>query len=213
MHNLVGEVFDRLSVVEPVRQRRKSGRSVLKWRCQCSCGNECTVITSDLLRGKQKSCGCLKSDNSRKHGMSDSKEYRAYIDMISRCYKDGSSSFEYYGARGISVCDRWRESFENFYEDMGSCGEGLSLERIDVHGNYSPENCEWASWGKQMANRGIAKNNTSGRTGVYKTPYGRWCAQIKVEGRVITLGNFENFDDACFARENAELKYFGFIKK
>lgn len=213
MHDLTGRVFDRLTVLEPVRIRRESGRSVLKWKCKCSCGNERLVVTDDLLNGRHKSCGCLRKEMATTHGMSRSKEYRAYIDMISRCYKEPSVSFPYYGAKGIKVCDRWLESFENFYEDMGDCPDGLSLERKDFTSNYCPENCEWADWFRQMANRGLQSNNTSGRTGVYLLSNGLWCSQIKFKNETLTLGSFENFEEACKVREEAELKYFGFIKE
>lgn len=105
---------------------------------------------------------------SFKHGMNGTPEYYAYYDMIRRCYKESRKGYEHYGGRGIKVCDRWLESFINFYEDMGNRPDkGYSLDRIDHNGNYEPSNCRWADWKTQENNRrnnrkitinGITKN-------------------------------------------------------
>src|SRR5690606_25089373 len=122
--------------------------------------------------------------------------------------------YENYGGRGISVCDRWVESFENFLEDMGECPVGLTLERIDVNGNYEPSNCKWENRANQNYNQRKRKDNTSGRVGVYwvKRRH-KWLAAIDVGGEFLHLGFFLDFDDAVRAREEAELKYYGYLKE
>ena len=134
--------------------------------------------------------------------------------MKARCYTESASGYEDYGAVGIRLCDRWlgENGFKNFLEDMGKAPEGLSLDRIDVNGNYSPENCRWATQSLQSYNTKLKSTNTSGKTGVgfYK---GKWVASITVNGKYKSLGRFETFEDAVEAREQAELEYFGFNKE
>jgi hypothetical protein len=94
----------------------------------------------------------VRSDYAR-HGMRDSPEYRVWQGMVARCINPRVSGFKYYGGRGITVCERWRDSFLNFLADMGTRPEGLTLDRINNDGNYEPGNCRWASWSVQNANK------------------------------------------------------------
>lgn len=93
-------------------------------------------------------------NGNTKHGLTNTREYRAWHDMKSRCYAKGAGNFAYYGGRGISVCERWRDSFVDFLADVGQCPEGMSLDRIDPSGNYEPGNCRWVTHVAQMRNRG-----------------------------------------------------------
>jgi len=123
------------------------------WLCLCDCGKETFVTASCLQRSRgTKSCGCLQREwSSRKakarktHGMTGSREYISYQAMLTRCENEKASDYKNYGGRGISVCKRWRDSFENFYSDMGTRPEGTSLDRIDNDGNYEPGNCRWST--------------------------------------------------------------------
>lgn len=211
--DLVGHISGRLTVIERVANN-KSGNSV--WRCICECGNE-KYLTGNVLKGfKTKSCGCILSEIfgalNRTHGMTASKEYNSWRGMRERCSGVTNSHYHLYGARGISYADEW-DSFEVFFKDMGTCPENYQLDRIDVNKGYSKENCRWADKTVQAFNIRLKSNNTSGRTGVKLRPNGRYQAVITVYKKVIHLGTFISFDDACKAREAAELKYYGVVKK
>lgn len=145
------------------------------------------------------------------HRMFGSPEYITWAGMKDRCYNRNCAGFKNYGLRGIEVCDRWRESFLAFYEDMGDRPTGNhSIERINNNGNYSPDNCRWDSRKRQAVNRRVFRNNTSGHRGVYKV-HGKWRPAIGVNGRLLWLGNFDKLGDAIEARKNAENIYFAEI--
>lgn len=148
--DLTGQRFGRLTVLERA-EKRKNGMAF--WICLCDCGNTTQPIrTADLKNGKTKSCGCLR--NKAKHGMSYSRIYQIWVDLKSRCFNQNHKSFKHYGGRGITVCDEWRNSFEAFYEWALSHGysDGLTIDRIDVDGNYCPANCRWATYKMQENN-------------------------------------------------------------
>jgi len=132
----------------------------IKVSARCHCGKEFSATLSNLKRGNTKSCGCWKSAYGKirgkaniRHGMSNSVEYRTWSSIRSRCYNSKHPDFRYWGARGITVCQRWLDSFENFYQDMGPKPKGLSIDRIDNDGNYEPGNCRWATASEQQLNR------------------------------------------------------------
>ena len=142
---------------------KKAGRTKrgVSWLCKCDCGNEKVVCGADLRSGKTKSCGCL-SDEARKmpkkvtHGLSRTRIYREYRSMFSRCKPNYHNSNVYY-EKGITVCDEWTGNggFENFYEWAMNNGysDELSLDRINVNGNYEPSNCRWITMKEQQSNR------------------------------------------------------------
>jgi hypothetical protein len=146
--------FDRLVAISYVTPER--------WLCICDCGTSKVVIGSDLRRGKIRSCGCIlrelkkTGDLRRTHGASNTPEYRTWSSMINRCNNPKTSYFHRYGGRGIAVCSRWRESFENFFVDMGTRPPGKTIDRIRVDGNYEPSNCRWATALEQAANTSVA---------------------------------------------------------
>lgn len=212
--DLTGQVFERLTVVDFEGWKvQPSGQRKGLWSCVCECGNTLAVQQSNLLRNHTLSCGCLQEEAIFKHGMTNSSEYRSHREMLNRCLNPNDTGYDYYGGRGIGICDRWLEKmpqgFINFYEDMGP-SNGLTLERIEVNEDYSPENCKWDTKSNQSYNTRIKSHNTSGRTGVtWRKDRDMWAAQIGYMGKVISLGSFETFEEACIAREAAEIKYFG----
>jgi hypothetical protein len=212
--NLIGKRFGRLVVESQVIRTRPDGKDDILWRCVCDCGAVKEVYTNPLVREKQPtvSCGCFHVDNKTTHGHSRTKEYKAYNSMLNRCYNEDREDFQNYGGRGIEVCEEWRRDYLNFIEAMGICPEGFSLERVDVDGDYCPENCKWADPLTQAANKRISNKNKSGRSGVYKKG-SKWEAVITRDRVVYDLGVFSDFGDACKAREEAEIALFGFIKR
>lgn len=126
------------------------------WVCRCDCGREKEVRGSYLVSGHTKTCGkCNIYPKNYKHGMSRSRLYNIYHKMISRCYNRKDICFEYYGYRGIKVCDEWRNSFEMFknWSLANGYSDELTIDRINVNGDYEPTNCRWATMKDQQNNR------------------------------------------------------------
>lgn len=125
------------------------------WLCRCDCGREVRLKTSWVHPGNRRqrlSCGCYRGEAHRTHGGSASDEFRIWAEMRKRCSNPKQKSWQHYGGRGISVCDRW-QSFENFLADMGQRpSKGHSIDRIDNDGNYEPGNCRWATKSEQVRN-------------------------------------------------------------
>ena len=155
-----GDTYSRLTVIvaaQPTRQGRP------RWAVRCSCGKEKIVAQADLRSGHIKSCGCLRRETTRSnrttHGCTDSGEYRVWCHMIGRCYNETDHKYPDYGGRGITICERWRGSFENFLADMGERPSPKhTIDRVDNAGNYEPGNCRWATAVEQGQNK---RNNVS----------------------------------------------------
>ena len=163
--NRIGMCYGLLTVIEYAGTERHKTR----WICKCSCGNVKTIF-SDSLR-VQKSCGCLlKKGGFKSHGMTKSTYYMAWKHMKDRCYSEKNLQYKDYGGRGIKVCDRWLNSFENFYADMGDKPAPFyTLDRINNDKGYYPENCRWSDRTTQSYNK---RNNVflcDLKTGVFYT--------------------------------------------
>lgn len=136
-------------------------------------------------------------------------EYQAWNHMKQRCYNKNDSRYKHYGARGIKVCSRWFNSFNNFYDDMKKRPEGLTLDRIDNDDDYTPENCRWTDYTTQSRNqRRIISTNKSGYRGIVQERSKRWHAYIYISYKKINLGRFNTSNEAITARKQAELVYW-----
>lgn len=128
-----------------------------RWLCRCDCGTVRTFDKSNVKRGISKSCGCLRDElaaiRATTHGKQGTGAYRSWQTMRQRCYYEKSIGFANYGGRGISVCERWVDSFENFYADMGDRPPKHTLDRINPDGHYEPGNCRWITSKEQNRNR------------------------------------------------------------
>lgn len=162
---LEGHRFGRWRVVEYAGAARGGSR----YLCMCTCGTERVIFRSNLVSGKTTSCGCGKSASISEartaHGHSRpgdvSPTYSSWGSMVNRCTNPNNQSYPRYGGRGIRVCDRWRNSFEAFLEDMGEKPkQGMSIERLDVNGHYEPGNCVWATPRRQSRNTRRTKLTT-----------------------------------------------------
>lgn len=148
--DLTNMKFGKLTVVS-----RTTSKHPIMWECLCECGKSKEVYSAYLRYGETKSCGCSKAEFIRNfvttHGMRNTKEYSCWTNLKSRC---SNLDDPHYGGRGIKVCDRWKNSFDNFYEDMGNAPtKEHSIDRIDWDGDYEPDNCRWATWAEQQNNK------------------------------------------------------------
>lgn len=152
--NLVNQQFGRLMVIDLASMDGGATR----WQCRCECGAIVVVKSGDLRNGHTRSCGCYQrqraSQTMTRHGESKSTpEYRAWLNMRTRCSNSRLVYFKYYGGRGIEVCERWHV-FENFLADMGRRPTAKhSIDRINPDGHYEPGNCRWATWPEQSNNQ------------------------------------------------------------
>lgn len=214
MKTLVGMKFGRLIVFSFSRR----DKSIYFWNCRCDCGNEKEVRADSLKSGRSQSCGCLRKERvietQTKHnntkGHNKTPEYNSWAAMKARCYNQNFKQFPDYGGRGVIVCDRWKDSFEDFLIDMGEKPTpNHSIDRIDVNGNYEPENCRWTDRTSQQRNQRIRIDNTTGYRGVaFIKKTGRYRASISVNRKTVSLGDFKNLEEAIEARKKAERKYW-----
>jgi hypothetical protein len=152
-----GDRYNRLTIIEETKKHiLPNGKKRRQFICKCDCGTIKTFVLNDLTNNKTKSCGCL--NNRLKNGSTingkRTNEYNIWNSMKQRCNNPNMSNYKYYGGRGIKVCDRWINSYNNFLEDMGmKPGPEYSIDRINNDGDYEPSNCKWSTASEQIKNR------------------------------------------------------------
>lgn len=168
MIDMTGMTFTRLTVLG---RSGSTPTGMAAWLCRCSCGTEKRFYGADLRSGKSKSCGCLKSEIvgslRRSHNQSKTRLYRIWQGMLKRCFDKNQPGYKDYGAKGISVCNEWRD-FNKFYDwsKLNGYNESLSIDRIDNKLGYFPENCRWATPREQAINRRTTTLTSDGRPGL-----------------------------------------------
>ncbi len=181
--DLTGQKFFRLTVIRTVRNHRNQKA----WECLCSCGNTRVVTASNLYSGKSNSCGCYRNERTAarmtRHGHSAggsrSKEYSTWMGMRSRCFNPADRRYADYGGRGITLCERWENSFEAFYADMGARPSPRhSIDRINNDGPYAPGNCRWATAQQQANNK---RNNRILTHGGRSQTLSQWAVEIGIK--------------------------------
>lgn len=199
-----GKVYGLLTVIRPnhADDRSRKQKAVF-WFCVCSCApdNEISISGQCLRSGQTRSCGCLvrhqvqkMSFNNRTHGMTKSAEYRTWAGMNARCNDTKAKQYKDYGARGITVCEEWKTSFEAFYADMGpKPGKGFTIDRKDNNKGYNKSNCQWVTMAVQSKNKRNTKRPDLPKF-IIQTKSGKF--KVLVQSKVIT-----NFDDAVLLRD------------
>lgn len=207
---MIGKQFGRWTVLG--RHSVDSNRSI-KYFCVCECGVKKAVSGHSLRNGSSKSCGCFQKQRAVEthttHGLTASRTYNTWHSMIKRCKNESEPYYNNYGGRGIRVCDEWL-TFQGFLSDMGERPKNLTLDRIDVNGNYERLNCRWATQDQQRANTRTQKRNKTGITGVRVRNLDNgpiYTSRITVSGKEKMLYHGPDFFEACCARKPAELIY------
>ena len=154
--DLTGQKFGRLTVIERV-ENDKNGST--RWLCRCECGNEKIIEGGHLRSHKIKSCGCLLTDvlikRNYTHGMTNTRLFHIWQGIKNRCYNKNFEHYKHYGERGITICKEWKNDFVKFYDWSMNNGynDTLTIDRIDVNGDYEPSNCRWIKQAEQSRNR------------------------------------------------------------
>jgi hypothetical protein len=181
--DLTGQRFTRYVVLGSAERRNK----IAYWHVRCDCGEERVVRGYSLTHGESRSCGCYaleaRRKRSTKHGGYYRPEYHIWSSMKARCSNPDRDRYGCYGARGITVCDRWAESFQNFFDDMGPRPSARhSIERDDVNGNYEPSNCRWATATEQANNR---RNTVRLTVGGRSQTLAEWSEETGIAAQVL----------------------------
>ena len=186
-NDLTGNRYGKLTVIKRVY---KEGDNNTYWLCKCDCGNKTVVNAPHLKDGHTTSCGCVHKEALKKsittHGLSKHPLYKIYKAMKERTNKEYSKSYKNYGGRGIKVCDEWLNDFGKFYDWAMSNGykDGLTIDRIDVNGNYEPSNCRWATMKEQGNNKRNNRNITyHGQTYTMK----QWAEKLGIKYSTLSM--------------------------
>jgi hypothetical protein len=147
------------------------------WLCTCDCGKEKILKTSRITSDHTKSCGCIAKLNALKHNGTGSREYNIWTNLKARCLNPNNTAYKNYGGRGITVCENWKNSFENFINDMGLCPDGYSIDRVENDKGYNKENCIWNTSSNQALNR---RSNYNIEYKNKTKPLKQWCNELNM---------------------------------
>lgn len=221
------DIKNNLKIIREV-DKDKHGRK--QFECLCLLCNEKFITKGTFINtGKKTSCGCDAMDklskSKTKHGgrKNHPKEYQAWQSMKNRCYNKNYHSYHRYGGRGITVCDEWKDSFENFLRDMGKAPNKIyQLDRANNDEGYNPSNCRWIT-PKENSNNRKKYNNNSGYTGVFfRKSKGRYDVNVAIDRKIVYIGVYYSLEEAVEARKSfiinynnknkTKLKYEEFVK-
>lgn len=159
---LAGTRFTKLVAISPVKvpsKQKYRKKGMAGWLCKCDCGNKVSVITASLVNGSTLSCGCInraitiqRNKDRKKPYETDTPTYKSWRSMKMRCLVPKATSYQYYGAKGVTICKEWLV-YQNFLNDMGERPKGKTLDRINTFGNYEPSNCKWSTVEEQNRNK------------------------------------------------------------
>ena len=207
--HLEGERYGKLVVMEEAEPiYSKTGKMIRRWKCKCDCGNITIVRHGDLRNGSTVSCGCYnyeKESAAKTHGYSRTKPGNVFEGMKQRCNNPKNKNYEKYGGRGIKICTEWLNDPKKFFDWAIKNGykEGLSIDRIDVNGNYEPDNCRWADNETQCLNQRIRKDNKTGYKGIYYSE-GVYRVQITRNKKRHYFGSYKTLPEAIKVLEDAK---------
>jgi hypothetical protein len=189
-----------------VKDAGRNKHKKVMWECLCDCGNVTVVPSGALVTGNTTSCGC--DAGNYKHGGTGKGSYNTWRAMVRRCTKPEDKDYPRYGGVGVSVCERWLV-YENFAADMGEPNGDETLDRIDVYGNYEPNNCRWAGVKTQNRNVRVRSNSKTKVTGVSKTNSGTYMAKVTVGKKAFYSKCFKTIEEAAAARKELERLHWG----
>lgn len=191
MRVIIGKKFNKLTVLKECKERDNNGER--KYKCLCDCGNITYVRGGHLRTGHTKSCGCDKIIKPS-HRKSSTRLYKIWDKMKERCYNNNATNYKHYGGRGIRICNNWLDNFMDFYDwsILHGYNDNLSIDRINVNGNYEPNNCRWVDATTQA-------NNT--RRNVYLTCNGKtqsisqWSRELGISASTLYYRHNKGWDD------------------